>query len=162
MTPITEDIFRACQAETVLIVAEMKKKIIGALVLASLSWWSVPTAFAAFSTSNRARSAPSSAKSKAHDHDCCPGVHPRPDSPLFVAITPPAMPCGDEHPCCAKPTPDNSFSLPAVNRITRPGPETIAVTIADKDAHSRRGINPQSSRTDFSPPYFVRSTVLRV
>jgi hypothetical protein len=141
----------------------MKKRIIGALVLASLSWWSVPTAFASVFLIHSAaiKKAASSPASKAHNHDCCPGLHLRLEAPLFVALTPPAMPCGDEHPCCAKHAPDHSFSLPAVNRMTRPGPDSFATGVAQNDA-ARSGVTSPSSGRDVALTFFARSTVLRI
>src|SRR5579862_6374064 len=114
----------------------MKKRIIGVLMLASLSWWSVPTVFASVFLIHSAgeRKAGSSSTSKAHNHDCCPSLHLGLEASLFVALTPPAMPCGNEHPCCSKHAPDHSLSLPATNRITRPGPDGFATGVSQNDA----------------------------
>ena len=135
----------------------MKKRIIGVLVLASLSWWSMPAFGSVFSI--HSATAGKSASSAHKPHDCCPGVHFKLEAPLFVELTPPAMPCGDEHPCCTKHAPDRSFPLPAVNRMTRL-PDSFA-GIAQNDA-ARSGVTSPSSGQDFVLTYFARSTVLRI
>ncbi len=94
----------------------MTKRIIAALVLATLLSGSAPLALAAVPGDSVGGHL-----SSTRIHSCCPGTHQK----MVTSFTAAAMPCGNEHPCCAKHAPDNPSSLPAVNRLPRPSIEVI-------------------------------------
>lgn len=141
----------------------MKKRFIAAVVLASVGLWSVPVALASppqsRSSTEQKLAHPSSA---GHDHSCCPGVTSRFVPPLFVAPAPASIPCGDEHPCCANPGPENPPSLPAATASARPGSEAVPAAIADRHHDGRAHMAAAVSGTNSFPSYSARSTVLRI
>lgn len=108
----------------------MTKRIIAALMLASLLSGSAPLALAAVA-GDSARGHHSSTRI----HSCCPGTHQK----MVTSFTAAAMPCGNEHPCCAKHAPENPSSLPAVNRLPRPSIEVIVsrTTTGLEGGHAR-------------------------
>jgi hypothetical protein len=137
----------------------MKKKFIGALVLASLAMWSAPFALAS-SPQVAAKKQATTAPAK-HDHSCCPGVHSQFVRPLVVVPSPAEVPC-DQHPCCVRPAPQNSAALPAAKTTIRPGSDGVPVTVADQP---RDGVSPavaESTGNKLFQSYFSRSTVLRI
>lgn len=141
----------------------MKKRFIAAIVLASLAEWSVPVAFASAPLSRSSTSEKSAQQTAAtHDASCCPGVPSRFEPPVFVTAAPAEMPCGEQHPCCAKPAPPNSPGLPAPNSTVRRGSDGAPVTIADQHRDGRPRIAAGTSGSNPFQPYSVRSTVLRI
>jgi hypothetical protein len=138
----------------------VRQRFIAALVLASLSCWSIPFALA---SSPQADSSSRSQKQKhAADHACCPHLSSRSLPELFVNLAPGRMPCGSEHPCCVKQAPSESPALPATIRIPLPGADQLTVAILDDSSRNRtRSMAEFSENTPF-PSYFERSTVLRI
>jgi len=141
----------------------MKEKFIAAVVLASLALWSVPAAFAStLHPGSSISEKPAEQIASGRDHSCCPGFHSRIVLPLFVTPAPAEMPCGDQHPCCAKPAPQNSPALPAAGPTVRPGSEGAPVAIADQYGDGRARIAAEATGRNPFQPYSVRSTVLRI
>ena len=141
----------------------MKKRVIAVVMLASLWCGAASGAFAFSMLRSNAQEAGEPSPSSPHKHSCCPGVHPPLTLALFETSTAPAMPCGNEHPCCAKRAPQSPASRPAVYGSPRPGGLEMAVSGAEVVADSRvnigsRGVGDES----FLPSYFARSTVLRI
>src|SRR6266567_1311464 len=106
----------------------MKNRFIAALMLACLAMWSVPGAVAASSSSTAQKSGQPVSE---RNHSCCPSVHSRFVPPLFVKPGPASMPCGEQHPCCARQGPENLPSLPATTRLAGRGSDGVLTTIAD-------------------------------
>lgn len=157
MTAITAYVPNTCQykASNEL---EMAKRLIAALLLASLSCWSAPVAIAA---SGPVRShQPSQKSSESHAHDCCPSL----GSQLMPAMPQESlssgMPCDDQHPCCAKQGPQNSPLLPAPTRPSRLSAGGAPIVAAlNQSADAFRSVFSSSDRFRF---HSVRSTVLRI
>jgi len=140
----------------------MSRRLIAAAVLASLLGWSVPLAQAwSWLDARMAQKAAPSSSSAAHDHSCCPGVHPQLVPPIFVKPAPADMPCS-QHPCCAKQAPDNPASLPAVTRILRSQSEGLPVAFPGEGSRDRAMIPAGTLESDPFQAYFVRSMVLRI
>jgi len=137
----------------------MKKRFIAAIVLASLALWSAPASAQQPSAMNAEK--PARQAGSTHDHSCCPGIHSRFVPPLFVAPAPAAMPCGEQHPCCAQPAPQSSPALPAASTNLRPGSGGVAVTIAEQHRDSRNRTVAEAGSNPFQS-YSERSTVLRI
>jgi hypothetical protein len=139
----------------------MKKKFIGAIVLASLALWSVPLALA--SSPQMSAGAPKAAPTAldTQDHSCCPGVHSRFVRPLVVVPSPAEVPC-EQHPCCVRTTPQNSAALPAARTTIRPGSDGVPVAIADQHRDGQSRAAAESTRNNLFQSYFSRSTVLRI
>jgi len=140
----------------------MRKKVIAALVLASLAVWSVPVSFA-----SAKRSAPLNYNGRqpspaaAQHHSCCPGFHSPFVEQLFAELAPvPEMPCGDQHPCCARQVPENPPALTAASRVERPGSQSDFVSVTNPNASRGGAIAVETS--GFFPPHFARSIVLRI
>jgi hypothetical protein len=133
----------------------MKSRFIAALMLAMLALGSVPRAWAASSSATQAKSA------AGHDHSCCPKVHSRFVPPVFVKPGPASMPCGDQHPCCAKQGPENPPSLPATTRLAAPGSDGMVVAIADQLRDEATLVAMLASDKNPLRSYSARSTVLR-
>src|SRR3974390_1392996 len=108
----------------------MKSRLIAALILVSLLWWSIPAAFASSATT-LAQDQTTQPSSNTHDHSCCPGAHARFIPPLFVKPGPAPIPC-EEHPCCVKHGPENPPSLPGTTSIPRPGSDVLPATTPDQ------------------------------
>jgi len=99
--------------------------------------------------------------SGAHDHSCCPGMHPR-IVPVLLAMPAPAdVPCG-QHPCCAKQAPGNPSALPEATQISRLGLDGWRIAASDQTGAGSSGIAAKASSKDFFQPYSARSTVLRI
>jgi len=136
----------------------MIRKSISAVVLASICWLSVPVAFGAMQAGpkdlNRV------VGSRAHDHSCCPSLDPQTAPTLLVAIYPPAMPCGDQHPCCARRSPSPPTNVPAKGKLIRPAADRILIISPEKPPRAgRRTV--KTSADSFLPAAFERGTVLR-
>jgi len=136
----------------------MIQRSIASVVLAALCWLSLPVAFGSQQTSavRVQRDA-----SPAHDHSCCPGSHPRISPTLFLAINSPAMPCGEQHPCCARRAPSNPSTMPVETNVVRPAAERVLAIVAHRPSLDR-GRMVETSAICFLPPPFERSTVLRI
>ena len=139
----------------------MKKRLNAALVLTALAGWSVQGALAASSSSIAEKSAQQAAVSE-QDHSCCPGVHSRFVPPLFVKPGPASMPCGEQHPCCAKQGPENPPSLPATTKLAAPGFDGVLTAIADQDRDDATLVGTEASARNLLRSYSARSTVLRI
>ncbi|HET7893462.1 MAG TPA: hypothetical protein VFL34_18180 [Candidatus Sulfotelmatobacter sp.] len=137
----------------------MKTKLMGALLLALLAFGNTPLALATPllqpepTTKKRAISNP-------YHHSCCP------DAPMrFVPlmVTPVStMPCGAQHPCCAKRAPENPPSLPVATSAQRPDPSGVLTAMADQNQRSRARISAESTGGNPFPAYSGRNTVLRI
>lgn len=139
----------------------MTKRFIAAAVLASLALWSVPASLASTQPGSSISEKPAEQIASAHDHSCCPGFHSRIVLPLFVAPAPAEMPCGEQHPCCAKQTPQNLPALPAASPTVRPGSEGAPMAIAEQYRDGRTRITAEAAGSNPFQPYSLRSTVLR-
>lgn len=141
----------------------MKQKLIAACGLASLIWCSIGAVWALPVRSSPEMSPTSSlgAAAEKHTHSCCPGGHSWFRPPLSVTIEAASMPCGKEHPCCAKQRPQNPLSLPATTRVSRPDAEPFAV-LTDLYSDGARTLPTGSFATESFHHFCLRSTVLRI
>lgn len=138
----------------------MHNRFIAVLLLASFANWSMPASLA--SSLQVPKLASAAAQSRAgHDHSCCPGVHSQ-LSLISVALVPASMPCGSQHPCCAKSAPENPPSLPTANTVTSPGFIGVLVAIEKESLRTRSSASPEALGRDAFEFYSVRSTVLRI
>jgi len=138
----------------------MKKNFIGTLVLASLTLGNVPLA----SSLQLHRGTETTAKrgvSNSHNHACCPDAHSRFALPLLL-IAAPAAPCGDEHPCCAKRGPVNPPSLPIATSMDRTVSDSVLAASPGQTRYSEARMARTISGSNPFPPYFLRTTVLRI
>ena len=134
----------------------MRKRVLAALVLASVACWNVPLAMAHTSP---AKDSPSPA---VHDHSCCPGSHARLALPVLITTPAPMnMPCGENHPCCMKQAPSGNAALPALNRISRPDWSRESVE-GNAASVSRRTMPAENTERAAFDLYLLRSTVLRI
>jgi hypothetical protein len=139
----------------------MKSRIIAAWLLASLVWWSVPTAMAGTSDTASVQPQAQRSSSGVHDHSCCPGLHLRIVPALLVTPAPADVPC-ERHPCCAKQAPGNPSALPEATQISRPGLDGLRKAAIDQAGTGSSGIAAKASSKDFFQSYSARSTVLRI
>lgn len=135
----------------------MLKRVITGVVLAALASWSAPLVFAVHA--DAARAGQESSKAAQH-HSCCPRFH----SPFIVPeVLPqplPQMPCGDQHPCCARQAPENSSVLPASSRPPLLDPDQSS-NIVRQSLNSMNGVAAEC-RAEFIPSYLALNTVLRI
>lgn len=136
---------------------EMIQRSIASVVLATLCWLSVPVAF----VSIEVPSPQGFRRDTANDHSCCPGSHPRISPILFLANNSPAMPCGGQHPCCAKQAPSNPSTMPVETKVSRHAPERVLAIVTDAPSSGRNRIIGISATCFLAPPA-ARSTVLRI
>ena len=136
----------------------MKKRWIAAFVLGSLFWSSVPFAMA-LSQPAAAEETFRHASPAKQDHSCCPGTHFALPPRLFLIPAQPKVPCGEEHPCCARPEHENPASLPATAKNAHPFVEISAALL---DSPLRPVAAAISRVRVFSSPPFAHSTVLRI
>lgn len=108
----------------------MVQRSIAAVVLATLCWLSVPVAFGSFETVAVHRVQHDA--SPAHDQSCCPGSHPRISPAQFLAINSPAMPCGEQHPCCARQAPSNPSTMPVETKVVRHAAERVLALVMNR------------------------------
>jgi len=137
----------------------MRNRFIAVMVLASLVGSAMPLSLL---TAVQAMAMPGTAShsSAKSDHSCCPDLHSRVASVVFLTLDPAAMPCGGQHPCCAKRAPENLPSLPATNR--RRAPEFVVPVMIP--AHKIDGAAPVRAASvghvfDLNS---LRTTVLRI
>jgi len=136
----------------------MKTRILAAVLIGTLFCSSVPLAMA---LSQREPDQTVQRTSAAeHDHSCCPGIHLGLPPRLFLKPLEPTIPCGEQHPCCARQGQENPASLPATARSALSFLEISAAVLdstlkAAPVAALRIGASP-------SPSYSERSTVLRI
>jgi hypothetical protein len=135
----------------------MIQRSIASVVLATLCWLSVPGAFGSLEVP----SAQGSRRETANDHSCCPRSQPRISPILFLAINSTAMPCGEQHPCCARRTPSNPSTMPVETKVIPPVPERVLALITDTPS-SGGGRSVETAAISFLSPPFERSTVLRI
>jgi hypothetical protein len=138
----------------------MRNRLIAVIVLASLAGSAMPISLL---TAVEAMAMPGTASRHAATkrHSCCPGVHAQMASAVFLTFDPAAMPCGGQHPCCAKQTPENLPSLPAASqRVTR-DPSAVAVTIAGEQLPKTFLLRDARAGHRFEF-YSLRTTVLRI
>lgn len=94
------------------------------------------------------------------DHDCCGHQKAQPAS-TALPFQPAGMPCGDEHPCCVRPIPQNVPSLPSTSNHQPPSDESPALagaaSIPAESAAEFGGVSPHTLRD-----YFSLSTILRI
>ena len=131
----------------------MKTRFIAVVVLASLLLVSAPIGLALPAGSASSQRATSS------EHSCCPGIH----SSLnlsFVRIAPASVPC-EQLPCCVKRAPGNPSALPGVTRVLRPDLNGNALARTEP-ATPNDSFAGAVFEMAFAPPFFVRSTVLRI
>lgn len=123
--------------------------IAAALMLISLWGLSAPVVLAA-TTGQTAAS---------RTHACCPGGHTAFSLSMFVTPGPPTMPCGEQHPCCAKQAPAKP-ALTAMNQENRPALESTRLSASDGAPNDRTDAAVTSA--GLSPALFLHSTVLRI
>ena len=138
---------------------EMAKRFIAAVVLASLSGWSLPVSLAA-ALQMHAQMVARHLASQKHDHSCCPRMGTVFAASLLEATE--AMPCSGEAPCCAKSGPENPLSLPASTRTSRTGTHGPAVNIVERASEGCAACADEFSSSDPFQFHSVRSTVLRI
>lgn len=131
----------------------MGKKTTAGLMLLLLLFSIVPGAFASNSSSLKLQPSKSQASK---DHSCCPHLHGQIMMPPIAELPPAPMPCGDEHPCCAKRAPENPASLPASGRVERP-----RIDAATSISASQALIPAPCDATGLTLPYFSPSSFLR-
>ena len=142
----------------------MKKRLIAAVVLVSLALMNVPVALAFPLQAGPSTTAKpvEPAASLGHDHSYCRRVHAKFVPMLFVTPAPAGMPCSDQHPCCAKPGPEDPPALPAASKSVRSSSEAAPVTVADGHRDGRIRTAATTMSGDAFQPYSTRSTVLRI
>jgi hypothetical protein len=95
-----------------------------------------------------------------HEHDCCGHRKAQPAGEAFP-FQPAGMPCGDEHPCCVRPIPQNVPSLPSTSNQQPPSDESrileAATSIPSGSAAELGSVLPFTFHDDSS-----LSTVLRI
>jgi hypothetical protein len=142
----------------------MKNRLIAAVVVALLSWQSVGAVVASplrpgiSTTGTAANQTPS----RVHGHSCCPHIQIRFAPPLFVMPAPAAMPCGEQHPCCARQGHENPQSLPAASTSSRPDGNGVSIPIADQRRDNRTRTAAEVEGSNPFQSYCTRSTVLRI
>lgn len=134
----------------------MCKRIITAFVLISLAWSSVPYA-AAWDMAGHGIHA----VSQRNAHSCCPHAQRSVVSDRLVAMDGPAIPCGEQHPCCAKRGQEPVAALPAMNQSSLATPDrdrlrNDAAGSGSSERVCKRGFENSSSY------YLSRSAVLRI
>src|ERR1700719_4264452 len=139
----------------------MIQRSIASLVLATLCWLSVPFAFGSLEMPSAQGFRRETATATANDHSCCPGSQPGISPILFLAINSAAMPCGEQHPCCARRTPSNPSTMPVETKVIPPVPERGLALITDAPS-SGGGRKVETTAGSFLSPPFERSTVLRI
>ena len=141
----------------------MTKRLIAAVLLASLACWTVPVALASSAQTGSMMAQKSAAKpaSSAPDHACCPGIHSRLVPPVFVMPSPAEIPC-DQHPCCAKQAPQDPPALPAASRTLRPGSDGAPVKVAEHELGVRTRTLAEVTNSSPFQISSIRSTVLRI
>src|SRR5580765_5923692 len=130
----------------------MIQRSIASVVLAALCWLCLPIAFGSLQTNAVLVQRDAS---PAHDHSCCPGPHPRISPSLFLAINSPAMPCGEQHPCCARRAPSNPSTMPIETKVVRPAAERVLAIVAERPLPDC-GRMLETSAIGFLPPPFER------
>jgi len=137
----------------------MAKKVWVAAVLFSMLSWSMQPLMASSLAMRSSQESKSS--SSAHQHSCCPRIHSQAVLTILATLPPPAMPCGDRHPCCVQQGPDNSPALPAVQSDSRPDSKQLQVSRGIPSPGLSRHISaePPQNISDF---HAIRSTVLRI
>jgi hypothetical protein len=139
----------------------MRKRLPATLILVSLLCWSVLPALASPELGGPVT--PKADRSRSHsarNHSCCPGSHAQIALSIFSTLPPANMPCSDR-PCCVRQGPENSPSLPALNRIFRPDSQQIYVGGGLRNLTARGRIQAEMSTRDAFDFNSVRSTVLR-
>src|SRR5581483_11465043 len=138
----------------------MEKRLIAAMMLLSLWCGAASSAFGLLTMSHVM---PRAANQTSAGHRCCPGLHWMNPELTQIAATVPAMPCGDEHPCCAKRAPESPASLPAATEGSRHGVLELAAEITLPALRLRNDRPTSNTPNDLPlPAYFSRSTVLRI
>ena len=137
----------------------MKKQWIAAFVLGSLFWSSVPVAMAFSQPPVPGDKSVRHASPATQDHSCCPSIHFALPPRLFLIPPQPTVPCGEEHPCCARPEHENPAALPATAKNAHPFVEISAILL---DSYMRPVAAAISRVRVSSSPPFDRSTVLRI
>lgn len=137
----------------------MKQRMIAVLLLASLSLASVPALWASAYVVTVATTSHRTAAS-AHDHSCCPG-HRRISIPILLSVASGPMPCGNNHPCCAKPAPENPASLPASGKSAQPDSQIDSAVQDDSPGGSPQADVMAPDKSPFRLSLF-HSTVLRI
>lgn len=142
----------------------MKRKLIGVLALLALG--NTPLTLATpLLHSGPATRTREQAVSSPHKHSCCPNAQER-FVPLMLVpliVTPVStMPCGEQHPCCAKQTPENPPALPIATSTQRPNPSGAPTAIADQNQGSRARIPVEVAGTNPFQAYSGRITILRI
>jgi len=137
----------------------MIRKSIAAFVLVMLCWLSAPIAFGSLAAAalHSARRSPS----RAQDHSCCPRSRGKVAPVLFVAMSFTAMPCGAQHPCCAKQKPGSPSIIPVETRVVRPEAGQALANVSDTPSSGFSRVN-ETSVVCFRSPPFERNTVLRI
>lgn len=98
----------------------------------------------------------------AANHSCCPDGHKQLLSVVFFAVTPASAPCGNQHPCCLKPVPESSPSLPATGARTTPESGRASLIAAEQNLFEKKARMFHALGSDPYDFYSVRSTVLRI
>jgi hypothetical protein len=109
----------------------MFRRLIAGTVLVLLCCWSVPVARASVRPADDlAAQKPHS--SIRHNHSCCPNMRTRFEPSVVVTLAPSKMPCGDQHPCCARQVPDSPPLLSAISRMPRPDSGGLLMALPDQ------------------------------
>jgi len=143
----------------------MFRRFMIALVMFSLALLSGPGALTSLSLlhfSNAAKTKSQETAETAQNHDCCPKADRSFVSPSLPGIQPSAMPCGEQHPCCAKQVPQESPALPVALQGQRSDSSNSPVVMADHIRDPQNGTFTKAYGTAALPLYSTRSTVLRI
>lgn len=140
----------------------MRNRVVAMLVLTSLTWASIPAILTpAVQPLAVAAQRPAGRHVSGHDHSCCPAIHSQEAMLALVRLAPAAMPCGDQHPCCARQGSDNLPALPAKASTRRLGTAELTAALPGHCANSIP-VAPAPSPNFLVSSYSVRSTVLRI
>ena len=137
----------------------MRKRIVAALIAASTICWSIVPAASSIALGWPSRPAATKAASS-HQHDCCPRSY-RTMVPVLAAMNPPAMPCGNQHPCCMQQAPDRSPALTVAKTDPRPKSTTLSVVVATVTFRSAFTAS-DDTRLEAASDSVLRSTVVRI
>ena len=106
----------------------MIRRSIAALIVAIFCCLNAPVAFA--SPLMSAIHVAESDANAPHEHGCCPQPDHRLAPALFLTSYFPTMPCGGQHPCCARGIPSSPTTLPVETKVVKPGAQQTFVRLA--------------------------------
>src|SRR5580700_539325 len=140
--------------------AAMRSRPMAALIALTLVSWVGSFAQATDGALNQAVASPKPVAVDHHEHECCGHQKAQPAGEA-LPFQPAGMPCGNEHPCCIRPMPQNVPGLPSTSNHEPPSGESrileAATSIPSGSAAELGSVIPYTYRDCSS-----LSTVLRI